>query len=283
MPAGVLGIGFGVKRKNGVIVGRDCLRIYVRQKVPREQLADPGHFVKARIRGIRTDIIPVNTVIAHGSAGESIGVASGNTGTLACLLSDGTARYLLSNCHVLAGPDTGNVGDPVYMPSLDQNGAAPIVATLFKYGSIVMGGAENRFDAAIAQLADDAQIDPAIVNIGPICLPVMPPAQIVVTKCGAATFVTYGTIEGVNEEVQVTYNNDPAQTALLIGQLAIAGSGVPFSAEGDSGSLVVDQQSRQPVGLLIGGARGNGNSAIPLSFASPLQPILDYFGMTIIT
>jgi hypothetical protein len=283
LPPEILGIGFGVKRRDGKIIHKTCIRVYVRQKIRTKEDIDPRVFIDEFIRGIPTDIIEVRSIVAHAAAGQSIGNDSGNVGTLGCLLSDGNDQFLLSNNHVLANVNQGRPGDPIYMPSRGLIPGAPLVAQLGEYPPIALDGSANRFDAAIAQLSPGIIIDPAIANVGTIVLPVIPPDQVAVTKCGAASAQTTGVIDGVNEDIQVMYNNDPAQTAHLIGQMAIVGDGRPFSEEGDSGSLVVTNPGLQPVGLLIGGSVDQPGVPQPHAFASPIQLILDLFHMTIVT
>jgi hypothetical protein len=283
LPPEILGIGFGVKRRDGKIIARACIRVYVREKIRSEKEIDPRLFVKPAIGGIPTDIIEVRSIVAHAAAGQSVGTNSGNIGTLGCLLTDGNAQFLLSNNHVLANVNQGSPGDPIYMPSRGQIPGAPSIALLQDFSPIALDGSINRFDAAIAKLSPGIVIDPAIANVGTIALAVAPPDQVAVTKGGAASAQTTGVIDGINEDIQVMYNNDPAQTAHYTGQMAIVGDGVPFSKEGDSGSLVVTTPALQPIGLLIGGSIDQSDVAQPHSFASPIQLILDRFLMTIVT
>jgi len=58
-------------------------------------------------------------------------------------------------------------------------------------------------------------------------------------------------------------------------QIAISGVGGAFSDSGDSGALIVDAVTRRPVALLFSGG-------IDITFASPIQPVLDRFGVEIL-
>jgi hypothetical protein len=58
-------------------------------------------------------------------------------------------------------------------------------------------------------------------------------------------------------------------------QIAISGVGGAFSDSGDSGALIVDAVTRRPIALLFGGG-------IDVTFASPIQPVLDRFGVEIL-
>ncbi|MGA2051356.1 MAG: hypothetical protein ABSG96_27020 [Terracidiphilus sp.] len=283
LPPEILGIGYGAKRRGGVIVAPSCIRVYVREKIHSKTQINPRLFIKPTISGIPTDVIELRSIVAHQAAGESIGTDSGNIGTLGCLLTDGSTQFLLSNNHVLANLNQGNPGDPIFMPSRGQIPTAPTVALLRDFSPISLDGSANRFDAAIATLVPGVIIDPAIDNIGTIAVSVAPPDQVAVTKGGAASGQTTGVIDGINEDVQVMYNNDPAQTAHFTGQIAIVGDGMPFSSPGDSGALVVTNPALQPIGLLIGGSIAQPGVPQPHAFASPIQLILDRFHMTIVT
>ena len=62
------------------------------------------------------------------------------------------------------------------------------------------------------------------------------------------------------------------QEARFAGQISISPG--PFSAPGDSGSLVVTQGGNEPVGLLFAGGDG-------LTIATPIDLVLQRFGVTI--
>ena len=281
LPPGILGIGFGVKRRRGKVVAHNCLRIYVRQKVEDRRDIDPRLWVPSKIRGIRTDIIELPRVVAHARCGNSIGVTGGGIGTLACVVKNKAGALLvLSNNHVIANVNQGKVDDDIFMPSPAQDGGAPVVATLCSYPALVMGGAPNPYDAALGQIAAEAAIDPTMDLIGALQLPEVAPDTVAVTKIGAATQQTTGKVDGTNEDIDVMYNDDPDLTAHLTGQIAIVGDDeAPFSAAGDSGSLVLTWPGRRPMGLLLGGSI---TTATPHSFASPISRILADFKVTIV-
>ena len=58
----------------------------------------------------------------------------------------------------------------------------------------------------------------------------------------------------------------------------------PFSLKGDSGSLVVLEESRRPLALLWGGMLeqlGSNTAQTNWSYATRLSPILDHLGLSI--
>lgn len=93
-----------------------------------------------------------------------------------------------------------------------------------------------------------------------------------VRKQGRTTHHTVGIITDLSADIRVRYG---AEIALFENQISISGINGPFSAGGDSGSLIVDAVSCRPVALLFA---GGGN----ITFASPIQGVLDRFDVDII-
>lgn len=90
-------------------------------------------------------------------------------------------------------------------------------------------------------------------------------------KRGRTTELTNGYITFTYTNIIINY--DPGY-ACFEGQIAIRGMPPPFSARGDSGSLVVDMYNGA-VGLLFA-----GNERI--TFANPIDWVLDRFRVKII-
>src|SRR4029077_20460394 len=101
-----------------------------------------------------------------------------------------------------------------------------------------------------------------------------------VQKYGRTTGLTTGSINAVNVDVDVCYFplTDticfPGYQAHFANQFSIPDGSVPFSASGDSGSLVVAPGSNNPVGLLFAGGDG-------LTIANPIDAVLQRFNVTI--
>jgi hypothetical protein len=286
LPPGIVGVGFGIKRRNGRILARNCLRIYVRHKVKDRRDLDHRVWVPPSIRGIRTDVIELPRVVAHCQCGDSIGVNGGGIGTLACVVKKNGALFVLSNNHVIANLNQGQENDPIFVPAPAQGGN--VIAALAPYPQVAMGGVPNPYDVALGAIADGTVIDPTMNVIGPLNLPAVAPATVAVTKFGASTQQTFGKVDGLNEDINVMYNDDPTLIAHFTGQIAILGDGgAPFSEAGDSGSLVVTQPGGQPMGLLLGGtfipAGAIAGNATPHSFASPITRILGDLKLSIVT
>ena len=77
----------------------------------------------------------------------------------------------------------------------------------------------------------------------------------------------------LSADVRVRYGN---RRALFVNQLGIVGVGPdPFSLQGDSGSLIVDAETKSATGLLF--AVGAG-----ITYANRIQDVLGHFGVTIV-
>lgn len=178
-------------------------------------------------------------------------------GTFGALVEDADGnRYVLSNNHVLADENGLAPGSPIFQPGLLDGGdpAADQIATLTRFVQLRTGQA-NTVDAAIARL-DDAALARARflpkVNQLKGTAPVDAAERMRVHKVGRTTGYTTGEVFDVSADISVRYDlgllrfND---------QILIRGdAGVPFSAGGDSGSLIVDRKTGRPTGLLFAGS-----------------------------
>ena len=211
--------------------------------------------------------------------GVSGGLSGVATGTLGARVTDGTNVYILSNNHVLAGVNTASIGDPIIQPGDADGGHDPgdRVATLAAYQTINFSGGTNTMDAAIA-LTSTANVGHSDAGRRlRSAKPVTAPAAIgqAVQKYGRTTGLQQGNVAATNVSVDVCYValiDFCLQEARFAGQFSISPG--PFSAPGDSGSLVVTQGANQPVGLLFAGGDG-------LTIATPIDLVLQRFGVTI--
>jgi len=201
---------------------------------------------------------------------NNYGVSGGNvndiskrfccSGTLGALVTDGANDYILSNNHVLADSDRGQVGDAVSQPGLvDVNCNANDARTVGHLTAWPLLG--TNVDAALAQLV------PGIMNTtgaieGIAALPSTttrtPTIGLAVEKSGRTTAVTTGSVQSVNASVSVRYptscgGHRTFRISYLNQVVVTPGS---FSAAGDSGSLILTSDSAcpQPVALLLAGS-----------------------------
>ena len=210
-------------------------------------------------------------------------------GTLAARLKDNSNNFsALSNAHVYAqeGSDpVGNViGARILQPgrvdmtdqacgSVDEIDAAEI-GTLSAFEPIDFS-VNNTVDAAIA-ITDDGSVGTDTPSNGygtPKSATILPVLDMPVQKYGRTTSLTKGTIKGIIVTIRVGYDNGVARFG---DQIEVQGNKGSFIKGGDSGSLLVTDPDRNPVGLLFAGNR-NGKTA----FANPIDAVLEVFGVTI--
>ena len=209
--------------------------------------------------------------LADGGANHQIrnmhfGVSGGNvndisqafccSGTLGALVSDGSTQYVLSNNHVLARSDQATPGDDVSQPGLIDNGcqAATVVADF-----TVAPPLGSNVDAALAQLRPGTMDSTGFIeDIGvPSSTIRNATVGLSVAKSGRTTGFTTGTIGSVNTSVNVQYQKNCGTGKKFVvpytNQIVINSSS--FSAGGDSGSLIVSNDSaHNPVALLYAGS-----------------------------
>lgn len=196
-------------------------------------------------------------------------------GTLGSLVSRGGNLYILSNNHVLANSDAGtagvpNVGDPITQPGLIDNNCAvpPTVATLTQFFNLE-NGTPPTIDAALA-LINQSAVDNAgtILQLGGTNngnqptdgqphagSGVAPALGTPVAKSGRSTGLTCSSIVATNVATSVEYQKGCGTgstfSVTYANQIGITNNG--FTAEGDSGSLIVTQANADPVGLFFAG------------------------------
>jgi hypothetical protein len=219
-------------------------------------------------------------------------------GTLGSLVvNGGGTQYILSNNHVLARTDLGqkpdqthSVGDPIIQPGLVDTatctpGGARTVANLFDFYNLETGTG-TKIDAAIAKVLP-GNVDPRgnILYLGaadasgvPVPAPphggtgVMASLTMDVAKSGRATGLTCSKVIGVATIVSVQYHTTCGSTMTFsvnyTNQVQIASGS--FSAEGDSGSLVVSVANADPVALLYAGSDTD-------TVGNPVGDVLSFF------
>ena len=235
------------------------------------------------------------------SGGDSLDTTtSGNTitccsGTLGSLVQRAGAFYVLSNNHVLARSNQAKRGEPVTQPGLVDSNCTPAtpVANLSQFVQLPPGGTSTApktgtVDAAIAQIIPGAvdtsgsilelgtaSSTPNVPNPAPPASSTIPPViGMGVAKAGRSSGLTCSSISSVNTIVDIDYSTScsggTSFTVEFDNQIVISGGS--FSAAGDSGSLVVNTSTAQPVGLLYG---GDSTSTV----ANPINTVLNDPGL----
>jgi hypothetical protein len=297
----VVGVAAGYKMKDGKLTEEVCVVALVRNKVPAE-LLKPEQMVPTEVSGVATDVWEVGELRAlqtrtekwrPAPPGVSIGHYRITAGTFGCVVRDigNNQRLILSNNHVLADENEGEVGDPILQPGPADGGQAPgdTIATLLRYipiqfdsdtgdGSSCLplkwlftllpflkpniAATTNLVDAAVAAPLQDDMISDEILEIGEVRGITSATLGMAVRKSGRTTGLTSGQITLIDATVQVTYS--ASRTARFENQILTSG----MSQGGDSGSLLVAANAQLAVGLLFAGSD-------MVTIYNPIQVVLD--------
>jgi hypothetical protein len=213
-----------------------------------------------------------------------IGVSTGNqgqcsAGTIAARVKSGSTVYALSNNHVYALENSAPIGSKILQPGRYDlncaNGSTSVIGSLSKYVKIAFSTtASNKVDAAIG-VSTAGNLGRGTPSNGygvPSATIATAALNQAVQKYGRTTGLTTGSVVGINATVNVAYTHG---TARFVGQVLIRGPG-QFSRPGDSGSLIVtNNSSKRPVALLFAGG-SNGYTV-----ANPIGAVLTALGVTI--
>lgn len=230
-----------------------------------------------------------NRPLHGGSSISHVNVNGAGTLGVCVTLNDGQV-YILSNNHVLSDhPVTPTIGLNIVQPGRLDGGSMTddVVADLTRivpidFGTTVIEILGIRFefpnpndvDCAIARcrLVERQSFNAANREIYWVGYPAMPLQKVgkgffsliswltrPVCKMGRTTEYTVGSIVDVDWDGWVgPYAN--GRNAWFRDQIRIVGTpGRPFSMPGDSGSLIVDAETKRPIGLLFA---GNSSSTI---------------------
>jgi len=219
--------------------------------------------------------IPIKLGTSGGNANDSS--TQGNLiyccgGTLGSLLQRNGNYYILSDNHVLARSDSASIGDNIIQPGLIDascsTAGTTTVGNLTQYVNLEAAG--TNVDAAIAQIVSGTvDTTGSILSLGSTATGGTPDpgpphagsgvfANIgeAVAKSGRSSGLTCSTIDAISIQTSVSYqkgcNTGATFSVTYTGQISVAGGA--FSASGDSGSLIVDQNTADPVALLYGGS-----------------------------
>lgn len=208
-------------------------------------------------------------------------------GTAGAIVSDESGKlYLLSNSHVIARSGEAAAGEQILQPgNLDTlctgQGQTPVAS--LSYAPPLMS---SNVDAAIAAGVPAAlRSDGAIISLGSPDTsgnPTLgPPAQTTMTaavgesvaKSGRGSGLTCGSITAIETTITVNF---PASCGATQAQSVSFQNQIVLSAglvkDGDSGSLVVDQSTARPIGI-VAGLSGDGSYATVNPIADVLSAL----------
>jgi hypothetical protein len=234
--------------------------------------------------------------------GVSLGHYKITAGTFGAVVRDRATgdRLILSNNHVLANSNDASPGDPIIQPGAADGGqvSTDTIAHLERFVPLDFGtqppvcniattvvvlanllarlmtskhrlqalqadpAATNLVDAAVARPVNDVEILDEILEIGVVQGTTPAALGMPVRKSGRTTAFTTGEILVLDATVSVSYG--AGRTASFENQIVTT----PMSQGGDSGSLLVDGNSQQAVGLLFAGSEQS-------TIHSPIQAVLD--------
>jgi hypothetical protein len=194
------------------------------------------------------------------------------SGTLGSLVSRNGSLYVLSNNHVLARSDQASVGENITQPGLiDANcstASTSTVANLTQFVNLETSG--KNVDAAIALIVPGAvDTTGSILSLGATATGstadagsphqgngILASVGENVAKSGRSSGLTCSTVDAIAIATSVSYqkgcNTGANFNVNYTNQISVAGG--TFSTGGDSGSLIVDQNTADPVALLYGGS-----------------------------
>ncbi|CAN5699783.1 hypothetical protein BH23GEM10_BH23GEM10_12550 [soil metagenome] len=282
----------GLMMRDGII-GTGIRQIGAQQSIV-VYAVSPGHAANARVPdrldGYNVDVVVTGRIDATdynnpqtkqrpAPSGFSVGHPDITAGTIGAIVNKNGNTYILSNNHVIANSNNANIGDPTLQPGPYDGGTlADQIGTLADFETIIMGGAENRMDAAIALVSagDVEGATPTTYAYGaPTSTVNGATVNMNVQKFGRTTGHTFGVVQETNVTVSVCYVSrglfQCAEAATFTGQIGISDGN--FSAGGDSGSLIVDM-NKNPVALLFAGSSTR-------TLANPIGEVLTRFGVAI--
>jgi len=220
--------------------------------------------------------------------GLSVGHYEITAGTIGAIVEDPDGFYILSNNHVLADVNKGQPGVAVTQPGpLDAHGESDVlVGALDRYVPIAFNRL-NLVDCAVARIQNNEQWwthyslalgDPdgdGTVN------PISGSREITtddlgrdVVKAGRTTGVTKGRITAIELD-GLRVDMGPG-LALFRDQIEVVSDDGAFSAGGDSGSLILDEEG-YALGLLFAGGRDSGG--VERTYANRFTEVLRLLGV----
>jgi hypothetical protein len=295
----VVAIGVGYKTIDNVRTDEPAVVVSVVKKLPLVQLPETSRVPKV-LGGMQTDVVETGRIYAlqdptqkmrPARPGVSIGHYQITAGTLGCLVQRDGQVYILSNNHVLANSNAGQLGDAILQPGPYDGGTSEDqIATLEQFVPVGFGVSllgclsltsllrslglssapkiNEPGNNTVARPLSPDLVDPDILNIGIPAGVGTAGLGTQVQKSGRTTGLTTDQINQIDVTVSVLYGN---RIAIFKNQL-MAGA---MSQGGDSGSAVLDM-NKQVVGLLFAGSDTT-------TIMNPIQLVLDALQVQLVT
>ena len=277
----VVGVAVGEQIVDDKPTGVLAIKFFVRVKYPERELSKK-HLLPKSVNGLPVDVeetglfrrLAVATSrrkkkpdtkgmpnpkskFRPAQPGCSIGFQDPNkqfvmAGTFGAVVKDSGGQYILSNNHVLADEGQLAAGAPIFQPGLLDGGnpSTDQIASLTRF--VALSPDINHADCAIAKALSNGLVSNSVLHIGPPTGVADAAIDMAVHKFGRTTSYTVGQVTSVDADVTVQYETG---TFTFLEQITIKGSsGSPFSAAGDSGSLILERRTNKAVGLLFAGS-----------------------------
>ncbi|KEI10488.1 hypothetical protein Z957_01760 [Clostridium sp. K25] len=281
----VVGIGCGYKIKNGFYTNQLCIQVFVRKKLPLNEL-NTNDLIPSTYKGIPTDIKETGGFTAC-SLTQKIRPTPGGycisneyntdySGTLGCLVKDNKHLFLLSNNHVLAMMNKLSLGTKIIQPSGHFGGDSKTdtIATLSKYIEIKFiedrGIYFNYTDCSIAKIIDKSLVSPEIALVGIPKGITTPELNKNVKKVGAISELTTGVITSIHNTITVDYYTIK-KSAIFKEQIVTT----KLAESGDSGCILLDENNNA-IGLLMSGSEN-------VSTFNPIDTVLKELNVNLVT
>jgi hypothetical protein len=290
------GFGIAVRYRLGIPRARSIVRKVSAEIGPEADIRRTGRIRPVSELGPRP---PAPTSQADGDTdrrrplrpGISIGHVGVTAGTLGAFVTRAVAGggdssgddagdgqlYALSNYHVLAGSPEARPGDVVLQPGPADGGLAPGDRIGELTQVVDLDALEPAYtDAAIARL-DRVPVD-FDYPVGRVVKTARALGGEIVGKVGRTTSVTRGRVTAIElDDVIVGYEDLGALS--FDDQIEIESlDDQPFSRGGDSGALVY-REDGVALGLLFAGSESGGPSGKGLTYANPIDQVLEILGV----
>ena len=222
--------------------------------------------------------------------GSSVGHVDVTAGTLGCFVRAASGRgdvQFLSNNHVLADENQGELGDTIVQPGVYDGGRAKRdrVGRLRRFAALKMRQ-PNLVDCAVCELDAGIEYEAVTLRGGNDLAGLATDDELAeadaVGKVGRTTGFTRGRITAFElDGVTVRYD-----VGLLTfdNQVEIEGASErAFSDGGDSGAMVFTDDGRRAGALVFAGSDQGGTNGKGLTYANPLGTVMERLKIELVT
>ncbi|MEX2264385.1 MAG: DNA/RNA non-specific endonuclease [Bryobacteraceae bacterium] len=186
--------------------------------------------------------------------GVSVSNILGTAGTIGCIVYDGAngAPYILSNWHVLHGPE-GSIGDDVVQPGPHDDNRTH----LNRLGKLARSHLGRAGDCAVATI-EDRKFRSEIIDLNIVVDQLgEPELGDKVVKSGRTTAVTHGIVTRIHTIAKIDYGGDVGEQEIGGFEIGVdpqkKPSGSEVSMGGDSGSVWLFKSTKgKPTAVLAG-------------------------------